>query len=361
LSNNFTFNRWILNNSATGDVILSNVVVANLNNFNGPNPTLNQTNPMDFITNISGNTADVIITNNGFIYAGDRQGTVRKYSQANLVYLVGASYGGAIETLTTNNGFIYVGGTGTSGGNRVQKLHESNLTSVGNTANYTGPINAITVNNGFIYAGGIDNVLGAGGSKIYQYNESTLAFVNNSANFGGRIVSLTTNNGFLYAGGQATNRTVQKFHENNLVRVGNTPDFGSSIKTIAINNGFIYVGGGLTSAIKYNESTLQSVGGLDYGGSVNTIGINNGFVFLGGSNGPNSFTGLGSNLRKYYENNLTFIINQAGGSVGAPITSLAIDNGLVYVSRDSNLIRIYREGQTVPDNRRIYSIEQIKE
>ena len=170
LSNNFAFNRWLLNNSATGTVILSNVVVTNGGTFNGPNPSFNQAN-MPFVDNTT-------------------------------------SYGGVIRSITTNNGFIYVGGETNQ---TVQKYYESNLALVGNTANYGGTILSVTTNNGFIYVGGSTN------QTVQKYYESNLALVGNTVSYGGDIFSLTTNNGFIYVGGH-TNRTVQKYKEQDLTQ-----------------------------------------------------------------------------------------------------------------------------------------------
>jgi hypothetical protein len=246
---NTTFNRWLLNNSATGTVIFANATFTT-GTYNGPNTTLNEAN-MAFVDNTVGYGGSInsITTNNGFIYAGGGSANlVRKYNESTLA-IVGntASYGGTIFSVTTNDGFIYVGGTTNQ---TVQKFYESNLAFVGNTANYGGTIQTITTNNGFIYVGGASN------QTVQKFYEDNLAFVGNTAAYGGTIYSVTTNNGFIYVGGQ-TNDTVQKFYEDNLAFVGNTPNYGGTILSVTTNDGFIYVGGTTNQTVqKFQEAGL---------------------------------------------------------------------------------------------------------
>ena len=313
LSNNFAFNRWLLNNSATGDVVLSNVVVENGGTFNGPNIVVNQGN-IPFINN----TAD---------------------------------YGGTIHTITTNNGFIYAGG-GFLNSVRITKYNESNLSFVSNSDIFgNGFIYALTFNNGFIYAGGRDNKVAASTGTVQKFNESTLAFVSNSSGYGGEIKSIAINNGFIYAGG-SVNQRVQKFHESNLVRVGNTADYGGGIEPLTINNGFIYVGGfgpgfGPAAVSKYHESNLAFVGNTaSYGGAIFSITTNNGFIYVGG--------GTNQTVQKFYESNLAFVGNTA--NYGATIYSVTTNNGFIYVGGDGifgvnrGLIKFYESNLTLVGN-----------
>jgi hypothetical protein len=234
-TNTATFNRWLLNNSATGTVIFANATFTT-GTYNGPNVIVNEAN-MAFINNT-------------------------------------ANYGGIIRSVTTNNGFIYVGGQTNQ---TVKKFYESNLGFVGNTANYGGDIQSVTINNGFIYAGGQTN------QTVQKFHEGNLVFVGNTANYGGIIVSVTTNNGFIYAGG-GTNQTVQKFHESNLVRVGNTADYGGIINSVTTNNVFIYVGGDTNLTVKkFHEGNLVFVGNTaNYGGGIQSVTTNDGFIYVGG-------------------------------------------------------------------------------
>jgi hypothetical protein len=287
---NTTFNRWLLNNSATGTVIFANATFTT-GTYNGPN-VVNESN-LAFVENtaIYGGTIFSLTTNNGFIYAGGGTNqTVQKFHESNLAFVGNtASYGGNIFSVTTNNGFIYVGGVNT---NTVQKFYESNLAFVGNTANYGGFIYSVTTNNGFIYVGGSTN------RTVQKFYESNLGFVGNSAIYGGTIFLLTINNGFIYAGG-STNQTVQKFYESNLAFVGNTADYGGTIISLTTNNGFIYVGGVTNRTVqKFYESNLAFVGNTaDYGGSIRSITTNNGFIYAGGE--------TNQTVQKFYETQTT--------------------------------------------------------
>jgi hypothetical protein len=341
LSNNFTFNQWLLNNSATGDVILSNVITSQvktvpfLDNSVGINeayiPFVNNTPQYNGrIENIS--------LNNGFIYVGgDTNNTVQKFYESNLAFVGNTvSYDGEINSISINNGFIYAGGNPVTGTNRgVSQFHESNLVLVGNTVNY-GRIVTITTNNGFIYAGGL--ILSGVNRGVTKFYESNLALsganlaASSTSNYGGTIYSIAVNNGFIYAGG-ATVDVVRKYNESTLAIVGNTASYGGDIRSIAINNGFIYVGGADNQTVqKFHESNLVFVGNTNsYGdsGGILSVTTNNGFIYVGGSTGSTNNT-----VQKFYESNLAFVSNTV--SYGGIITSIAINDGFIYVGGVTN-------------------------
>jgi hypothetical protein len=347
---NTTFNRWLLNNSATGTVIFANATFTT-GTFNGPNSSVNEAN-MAFINNTAnyGATIRSLITNNSFIYAGGGFGnqTVQKFHESNLVRVGNTNaYGGTIETITINNGFIYVGG---STDQRVQKFHEGNLAFVGNTVGYGGQLWSIVVNNGFIYAGGTANL-------VRKYNESTLAIVDNSPSYGGLIESIAINDGFIYVGGY-TNETVQKFHEGNFAFVDNTISYGGAIENIAINNGFIYAGGVTNRTIqKFHESNLVFVGNsASYGASINTLKTNNGFIYAGGA----TQSGVNRGVSKFYEGNLALVGNSV--NYGGTIASITINNGFFYVGGLTNqTVQKFQEKSEELETLTFYTASKIKE
>jgi hypothetical protein len=345
---NTTFNRWLLNNSASGTVIFANATFTT-GTYNGPNFSLNESS-MAFVNNTAayGETIFSLTTNNGFIYAGGgvTNQRVRKFHESNLA-LVGntANYGGGIRSITTNNGFIYVGGISNQ---TVQKFHESNLAFVGNTISYGGAIISLTTNNGFIYVGGQTN------QRVQKFHESNLAFVGNTADYGGLIRSVTTNNGFIYAGGQ-TNQRVQKFHESNLAFVGSTTDYGGTIQSITTNNGFIYVGGQTNQTVqKFHESNLARVGNTaNYNGIIFSLTTNNGFIYVAGGFGNTT-------VQKFHESNLVRIGNT--NNYGGAIETIAINNGFIYAGgQDNQTVQKFQETGTVLDNQTFYTATKIKE
>jgi hypothetical protein len=366
---NTTFNRWILNNSASGTIIFANTTVTNGGTFNGLNTTYNESN-IAFIGNTVsyGGTINSITINNGFIYVGGvTSNDVRKYNESTLAFVGStASYGGQILSVTTNNGFIYVGGQNglnvtTAAQSNVRKYNESTLAFVGNTVNYGGTILSVTTNNGFIYVGG------GGDNQVRKYYESNLAFVGNTASYGGTIRSVTTNNGFIYAGG-ATPQTIQKFYESNLAFVNNTASaYNAFISSITINNGFIYVGGsvgdfGFESDVrKYNESTLAFVGNFFINRRIFTVTTNNGFLYVGGM----EQTGVNRGVMKFYESNLTLLANTVNygfpGS-GNTIYSVTTNNGFIYAGGQNNqTVYKFQERGVIPDNQTFYTATKIKE
>jgi hypothetical protein len=342
LSNNFAFNQWVLNNSATGDVIFSNVITSSqiftvpfVDNSAGINEVY-----MPFVNNTDNYGGNIfsVTTNNGFIYVGGQTDqTVKKFHESNLVFVGNTvTYNSSIFSITINNGFIYVGGALVTGLNRgVAKYHESNLVRVGNTVNFGGSIYSVTTNNGFIYVGGIIN------QTVQKFNESTLAFVGNTVSYTGGVQSITTNNGFIYVGGGnsvSTNRGVTKFHEGNLALVGanlaasSTVNYGGNIQSITTNNGFIYVGGETNRTVqKFHESNLVFVGNtVTYNGNIQSITTNNGFIYAGGQ----TLTGTNRGVAKYHEDNLVLVSNTA--NYGGNIYSVTTNNGFIYAGGLTN-------------------------
>jgi hypothetical protein len=329
LSNNFAFNRWFLNNSATGDVVFSNVLLIQLTNLNATVPLQNNSvginaGYMPFVDNTAnyGGTIFSITTNNGFLYVGGQtNNTVQKFYEGNLVLVNNtASYGGQITSVTTNNGFIYAGGSV----NLITKYNESTLTFVSNSVSYGGAIQALTANNSFIYAVGTTDASFQNGA-LKKYHESNLVFSASAANHTGTIRTVTTNNGFVYIGGSG-NFSVRKYHESNLTLVGSTNSYGGTIFSVKTNNGFIYVTGGFNVA-KYHESNLAFVDKTADGlieQLSRTLTTNDGFVYAATSN---------SLIQKFYESNLTKIGNSVPFST-ATVHSITVNNGSLYIARN---------------------------
>jgi hypothetical protein len=371
LSNNFAFNRWLLNNSATGDIVLSNVVVANGGTFNGPNVTETvNISKMSFINNTAsyGDTIWTVTTNNGFIYVGGvSNNTVQKFYESNLAFVGNtASYGGNIYSVITNNGFIYAAGQTNQ---TVQKFYESNLAFVGNTVGYGERIFSIKINNGFIYAGGGPaSGVNRGVTKFYESNLAlTGANLNASStpNYGGDsfITRISVSNGFIYAGGGfgSIDPTIQKFGESNLAFIGNTASYGGAIRTVTTNNGFIYVGGQVNQTVqKFYESNLAFVSNSNnYNGAIWSLTTNNGFIYAAGH-------GTDLTVKKYYESNLTFLAQT--NAYSNQIFSITINNGFIYAGGNGNAtdgrdVKKYEEqGLDIEiETETFYNITNIKE
>jgi stage V sporulation protein SpoVS len=358
---NYSFNQWILNNSATGDVILNNTIMTS-STFNGPDSVLNQSN-LAFLDVAFpyGQTTNSIVTNNGFIYVtgnffGTSSNSIRKYNETTLEFVGNTvNLSGYGRTLAINDGFIYV--SGSVGG--VRKFNELTLDYIGNTVPYGGGVESIAINDGFIYVGGLT------ADVVSKYDESTLAFIGNTATYGNDIRSIAINNGFIYAGGgflAGTNRGVAKYNETTLALIGNTVNFSTNdgvILSIAINDGFIYAGGinganvvtRINSSIKkYAESSLVFAGNTPVlGTNVFAVTTNNGFIYAA--------TGT---VNKFNESTLSFVSNTV--SYGATILALAINNGFIYAGGGTNLsLKKFQEVAAEGDNQTYYTITNVKE
>jgi hypothetical protein len=345
---NTTFNRWLLNNSATGTVLFANATFVNGGTFNGPNFSSNESN-LAFIGNTDsyGGTIFSVITNNGFIYVGGGTVlTIKKFNESNLAFVGNtASYGGTIFALTVNNGFVYAGGSTTRD---LKKYHESNLAFVGNSQIFGDSITAIKINNGFIYLYS---------NNFTKLNESTLETLNSVDIYNATIATIGINNGFIYVGGQTAsgiNRGVTKIYESNLVVFGNTVNYGGPIRSIDINNGFIYVGGETNQTIhKYYESNLAFFGNtVGYGGDIETVKINNGFIYVGGA--------TNQRIQKFYESNLAFV--NSTNNYGGIIRNLALNNNFIYAGGSTNLrVQKFQQSSTIPETLSFFNITTIKE
>jgi len=356
LSDNFDFNKWILNNSATGDIIFSNVTLENSGSYNGPNTILNESLMLEqtnYVFNRGGTLVAIqsIAINDSFVYVGTEYNIVTKLRENNLAFIGDTvNYGNHIYTVVTNNGFVYAGGNILTGTNRgITKYHENNLVLVSNTGNYGGDIRSIVINNGFIYVGGrVADV-------VRKYNESTLSLVGSTATTGGDVRTIAINNGFVYAGGGIGSNNVAKFHESNLAFVGNTAVYGGVVYSIAINNGFLYVGGGTANVIRrYNESTLALVNSsAGYGGNINTITIDNGFIYAGGA--------TNQTVQKFYESNFARISNTS--NYAGTIFAVAANNGHFFYGglRTNAPISKTSQANASNDVQTIYNITRIKE
>jgi hypothetical protein len=362
---NTTFNRWLLNNSASGTVLFANAIFTT-GTYNGPNSVVNEAN-MAFINNTASYGAIIhsVVTNNGFIYTGGRGTTsanrdIKKYSESNLSFIGNSvNYGGFIQALAINNGFIYAGGATNL---TVQKFHESNLAFVGNTSVYgSSSINTISINNGFLYVGGRDEFSGDGNASVKKYHESNLAFVNNTVNYGGEIKSISINDGYLYVAGGTQSRVnlgVSKYHESNLAFVNNTAIYNGQMFAVAVNNGFIYAGGGTNATIqRFYENNLVFVdNSISYGAQIENITISNGFVYVGGYD----LTFSNASIQKFNESTLNFVGNTV--NLNGQILGHTVNNGFIYASAvGPNRVDKYQEAGLSLETLTFYTATKIKE
>jgi hypothetical protein len=349
---NNTFNRWVLNNSASGTVIFANGTFISNGTYNGLNSTANISN-MAFISNSaqydSGTFGQAI--NNGFIFiGGNPNNRVRKLGENDLgLYSTAPGYGSFIFAVTVNDGFVYAGGgTVTSPNRGIAKYYESNLGLVGNTVNYGATIQQITTNAGAIYASGLQ--------VIKKYSESSLGFMGEtSPNYGGTTLAVTVKNGLIYTGGSGP-ASVYIYGESSLSFLGNTVAYGvsSQISSIVVNNGFIYVGGlGNNNTIqKFGQSNLAFVGNTaPLGGWVRAISIADGFIYGSGDNPI---------IQKFYENNLAFVSNT--NSFNGDVLELNTNNGFIFASgASSQPTKKFQQRQLIADTQTLYTATKIKE
>jgi hypothetical protein len=365
---NTTFNRWLLNNSATGTVVFANATFTT-GTYNGPNTTTS-TNIFNvaFINNSWNNTTTTSkflssFATNGLVYVGGlSQPVIVAFLESNIrqqptVVSPAVNYGGGLREISFADNFVFsVGGFP----NLVQKFHLSNLVRVSNSTGYGLPLGAITTNNGFVF-------IGEDGGTIRKLHQSNLVLNGSTVNYGGRIEALVTSNGFLFAGGLTT-RTIRKYHESNLTFVAESANTGE-VFNLAVNNGFIYWAGRNNTGSdhrvrKYHQSNLAlsasaAIMDVSY---IQAVAINNGFVYAGGSGSDQ-----GGRFFKYYESTLGNVAGSTLLTGGDEIHTITINNGAVYwaglLANQGNQIFKFQEEQqiTIPETLTFYTATKIKE
>jgi hypothetical protein len=350
---NTTFNRWLLNNSASGTVIFANATFTT-GIYNGPNISFNESN-LALLNNSAnyGGIIRAIATNNGFVYAGgETNQTIQKFHESNLVRTnTSGNYNGTIFGIAINNGFVYAVG---DSNRRVQKFHESNLVLNINTSfQYGGQISTIKINNSFVYFGG------SGEQGLFKNHESNLVNNISSNLIKPELNKLAINNGFIYAAVSYDSFNpgieLKKINETNL-NITATANATFTSLEVVVNNGYVYASSSETNTVKkYHESNLSLVGNTpSYGAAISSLNVSGGFLYVGG-------VGNTTRIQKFYESNLAFLNNTA--NFGGFISDIGVNNGAIFAGGASgvNVVRKYQQFSIVPDNQTFYNITTIKE
>jgi hypothetical protein len=385
--NNFSFNQWILNNSATGNVILNNTIMS-IVNYNGPSTTINESNMsiLSYTPTISVLKQPIAIGNGFFYVSGGTSNNISKYNETSLSFVGNtAGFLNLVRSLLVNNGFIYALGIYPTT-NLIRKYNADTLAFVSNSPNINIVTNHIFINNGFIY---VSN------GSIRKYNEQTLEFVGNSANLNlhQNLVSLngnlyvTSQNSLTTINANATrqNYAIYRINEVTLENTGAT-QIGNVLTTTNIANDTVTYSGNQTSGnviASGNNLIFVSMTRLNYSETFNDQFFITGFqtgavrivypnlvnyVYIGGTNGFGTVPNLAADnkfvyLRRdevisKYRHNGQFIANALNnaGNFGA---RLALNN--VYIYTGTNNIFKLQQNQVIPDVQTYYKIKDIKE
>jgi hypothetical protein len=372
---NTTFNRWLLNNSASGTIVFANTTIVSGGTFNGPNSTVNTSN-LTIIANTAafGNSVYSVFANNGRLFAGGEDNAVRSivsYHESNLVQINTANaYGGfGLKNITFNNGVVFSGG-GNFSYNPIRKHHESNLAFIAESSSVGIIIEGLVVKNNFVYL-----VSSGSNAKVQKFHEGNLVRVANGPYYGNtELYAIAVNNGFVYAGA-GPNFPIKKYHEGNLVESTSSPIFGQfgRVFSLQISNGFVYAAGsyvgnadatnGQGRIRKYHEGNLAYTGtqSVNFGGNTNTFFIDGEFIYAGGE----QTSGVNRSVSKLHKDNLVTLVNVPNfASQSNNISSIYVNGSFVYAgTRDvffDVTTKISKEGVT-PDNQTFYTATKIKE
>ena len=353
-SGNTTFNRWVLNNSASGTIVFSNGTFIANGTYNGPNTTINEANISLILEKqtVGGNTIGFY---NGFVYArGLNTSVIGRYNSA-LDFLGFANWtNGTVITATGLGEFVFNGSllyTKLPGG-KIIRLSTS-LGSTGAESWYSYDREALKENGDFLYTSGF--TLAKTNKAIFANSTERTA----ATSFSHQNFDVALNNGFIYTGGDSNGgiTRIVRFHESNLVNTGvQTINIGTVIRNIAISDNFLYVGTG-SGIRKFHEGNLALVSnGPLIGRQIWSIYNKGDFLFAG--------TDIGDGLpivHKIHKSNMTIVANASSNNLYASVRGITIGNESIYaIGSSSNIFRI-SERQITADNQSIQTITKIKE
>jgi len=349
LSNNFVFNQWLLNNSATGDVVLSNVVVAQtsnalfIDNTAGVNIAL-----MPFVNNAAALGAiNSLKINNGHIFIAGSNRSILKFNESNLSFVGNSpAFPDDISSMVINNSIIYICG---GFGHNISSYHEGNLAFRSNTTSTPSQVfRSLLVANSNLYASAQNNL-------IYRFTLSTMALSTSSGNITGFLINLADGTpGFyshMYVGGSSTAQSVKKLNYAMGVQA-NLSNYGGDVNALVTNSTFLYVGGSSNRTIqKFSQDNNAFIANSPSTGfDIRSLATNNGFVYAGGFR----------SIRKYYESNLAFVGNTINTS--STVGALATNNTYFYAGTEANAgFSQFQEQTNNLVNVAVFNITQIKE
>jgi hypothetical protein len=361
----YTFNRWLLNNGATGTVLFANTTIVNGGTYNGPNVIDNPSNIA--LTGTSSSYLGAIygvVINDGNMFVGGHNGTfgngihgntsfIRKYNLSSLTITANSgNHNSIVQSMTLNNGFLY-SGTSSSGVSLIRKWHESNLVQSA-SVNYGGGVTySMVTNGGFLFA--------AIGQGLQKFHESNLVrTINQSIN--PLFFRIVQNNGFIYGAG-FNPPGIFKYHQSNLAFVGNTANLPSTVESLAVANGFLYTYSNQNIISKFNEQTLAFVENspiIPVNGYIYDLVHNNGFIYVGlrANNTSNGIT------YKYYADNLQFVGNtleHTGRVNNTAVFEGNIYTSLIYANATNSVVLRHKDGSTDQEALTFYTATKIKE
>jgi hypothetical protein len=361
----YTFNRWLLNNSATGTVLFANTTIVNGGTYNGPNVIDNPSNIA--LTGTSSSYLGAIygvVINNESMFVGGHNGTfanaihgntsfIRKYNLSSLTITANSgNHNSIVQSMTLNNGFLY-SGTSSSGVSLIRKWHESNLVQSASVNYGGGTTYSMVTNGGFLFA--------AIGQGLQKFHESNLVrTINQSIN--PLFFRIVQNNGFIYGAG-FNPPGIFKYHQSNLAFVGNTANLPSTVESLAVANGFLYTYSNQNIISKFNEQTLAFVENspiIPINGFIYDLVHNNGFIYVGlrANNTSNGIT------YKYYADNLQFVGNtleHTGRVNNTAVFEGNIYTSLIYANTTNSVVLRHKDGSTDQEALTFYTATKIKE
>jgi hypothetical protein len=358
--NNLPFNRWILNNSVSGEVVLNNLVLTSNGSFNAaqvPNEALlNFVRQAEFSAGQSGSFFGVTGVS-PFAYYAPRYNSAYGYNalasmSLNLTstpisFYLNPSYqpfqigfAGFITYVPelysiyfVDNGYLYKGGV--TGGSVLQQAPF-----------YIGGQQQVAYSNGFLYVGQA--------RKVHASNLVNVAVSSGDLNVNGTTNKITANANFVFIAG----RRLGSLHANNLTNTGfftaNVPD-SQGIFGLAADNDFVYYSGRYATLTKAWANNLVTVATASGGISdALSITLDKDFLYI-----PSYSSGI--TIRKYFKSNLTFVGATNNAGTGSQFTNAQITGNHMYALTYSGSILQYNTSGQQISTTSLFSINNAKE
>jgi hypothetical protein len=356
--NNLPFNKWILNNSVSGEVVLNNLVLTSNGSFN--NSTVSNQLLLNFVRQgsvaaLNSGTFNGVTGVSPFsyylpIYNSSRQYPALAAIPLNLVnqpsfyfYPNGVAlrtgFGTFIKYVPEEAAIYFIADNA-----ELWKGGLAGGTMTAAPALFGSPSIQIAYADSFLYSGEI--------RKIRAGNLANVAVLTGQISLGGTAYRIAANSNFVYL---SRNR-VGSVHANNLVSTGFlTANQPGDIFGLAADNQFVYYSGRYATLTKAWANNLVTVATASSGISdALSITLDNDYLYI-----PSYASGV--TIRKYFKSNLTFVGATSDTGGGSQYTNIHITGNSMYGTTYGGSIYQYNTSGLTLSTINLFTITNAKE
>lgn len=244
-----------------------------------------------------GNTINVVITDNNYIYVAGYSGLVKKYNKIDYsLVATSPNYGNTIYTIEQDNDYIYVGGLYTIGNvTEIRKYNKSDLSlSLTSSSAYNYSVKKILIDGDYLYIAGGDNTLTSTDTEVWVLNKTNLSLIHNPYKAsGGAVIDMVQDAAYIYISvGTSTSNYIKKLSKSDILantysELAITANFGTSyVDRLAIDNDNLYSGNRVSTIIKHSLSNLSTISSIKpYATALSGLSIDDTYVYLSNTAG----------------------------------------------------------------------------